>query len=268
MSPIVETSPTPTNLIVRADETAKSWADTCPASMRKIATCRWDRTAAPLVFSTGVYSQTCLRDSCHRDRRCGSLDVLAGRSAVTDQPIHLVGHSFGGVVALAQALKGSLSLSQLTLYESVAVWVLDVVDDREMSTSVYSFLGDYRRAAAQQTPYACSKVIDFWGGEGSFEPLPDFVKDTMAPLLENNIRHWDICTVTPYTLTDLKGFLTPTRIVYGGQSNPAAQAIANHLNEHLPNSQKYSIDGASHSMLNTHFDDCFAALQVSFGERS
>jgi pimeloyl-ACP methyl ester carboxylesterase len=187
---------------------------------------------------------------------------------VTDQPIHLVGHSYGGVVALAQALKGSLSLSQLTLYEPVAVWVLDVVGDREMSTRVYNFLKDYRRAAAQQTPYACAQVIDFWGGEGSFEPLPDFVKDTMAPLLENNIRHWDICTVTPYTLTDLKGFLTPTRIVCGGQSNPAAQAIAKHLNELLPNSQKTCIDGASHSMLNTHFDECFAALQDSFGERS
>jgi pimeloyl-ACP methyl ester carboxylesterase len=90
----------------------------------------------------------------------------------------------------------------------------------------------------------------------------------MAPLLENNIRHWDICTTLPSTLTDLQAFSTPTRIVCGGQSNPAAQAIAKHLNELLPNSQKYWIDGASHFMLNTHFDDCFAALQDSFGERS
>jgi len=97
-------------------------------------------------------------------------------SLLTDQPIHLVGHSYGGVVALAQALKGNLNLSQVTLFEPVASGVLDHMADVDMSVSVRQFWDKYSYAVSEKTPYACGQVIDFWCGGGTFESLPIFVE--------------------------------------------------------------------------------------------
>lgn len=180
---------------------------------------------------------------------------------LTDQPIHLVGHSYGGVVALAQALKGSLSLTQLTLFEPVATWVLGVAGDTAMNEKVEQFLAGYRQDVLQQVPYACGQVIDFWGGEGSFQQLPDFIRDGMVPLALNNIRHWDICTVSKNTLTDLQHLRVPTRVATGDQSNPVARAIVSHLCANIPDSKSYLIEGATHFLVTSHVDECLAAMQ-------
>ncbi len=181
-------------------------------------------------------------------------------SELTDQAIHLVGHSFGGVIALAQALKGNVNLSQVSLFEPVAVWVLNQVHDVEMSMAVQQFLTKYRHAVSINTPYACGQVIDFWGGHGSFDSLPDFIKDSMVPLLANNIRHWDLNALIDSELIDLQQCMVPMRLIYGDKSNSVAHAICTHLHTHLPNSKKYIIKGASHFLVTSHVDECLAAL--------
>jgi len=179
---------------------------------------------------------------------------------LTDEPIHLVGHSFGGVVALALALKGSVALSQMTLFEPVAVWVLDRVQDNQASGVVQQFLAVYFHDVSMNKPYACGQVIDFWGGKGAFESLPTFIKDSMEPLVANNVRHWNICTAIDSSVSDLKNLLIPTRLVSGTQSNPVAHAISDHLKHNIPTSKKYSIKGASHFLVTSHFNECLVAL--------
>ncbi|GAB3112807.1 alpha/beta hydrolase [Aestuariicella hydrocarbonica] len=180
--------------------------------------------------------------------------------ALTDQPIHLVGHSYGGVVALSQALKGNLAVKQMTLFEPVAVWVLQAAQDRDMQQRVAEFLGLYRDEASRKVPYACSRVIDFWGGDGAFAPLPDFIKDGMEPLLVNNLRHWDVCTGIQHSLQQVQSCEVPTRVVYGTQSNPVAHAISDHLYQQLPNCQRSIIEGASHFLVTSHAQSCVDAL--------
>jgi pimeloyl-ACP methyl ester carboxylesterase len=181
-------------------------------------------------------------------------------SKLTDQPIHLVAHSFGGVIALAQALKGNLNLSQVSLFEPVAIWILDQAHDEEMCMEVQRFLTKYRHDVSLNTPYACGQVIDFWGGQGSFDTLPDFIKDSMEPLVKNNIRHWDLNAAIDNKLLDLQQCAVPMRLIHGDKSNPVAHAICNHMNTHLPKSKKYIIKGASHFLVTSHANECLETL--------
>jgi hypothetical protein len=91
------------------------------------------------------------------------------------------------------------------------VSVLNELQDEEMSEIVQSFLTKYRHDVSQNIPYACGQVIEFWGGEGAFESLPDFIKESMVPLVANNIRHWDSEAVIGYNLVDLQKLAVPTR---------------------------------------------------------
>jgi len=179
---------------------------------------------------------------------------------LTDEPIHLVGHSFGGVVALAQALKGNVDINQMTLFEPVATWVLERSMDKEMSNRVEEFVVKYRQDILNKIPYACGQVIDFWGGDDAFNSLPDFIKDSMVPLVKNNIRHWNTINNTDSNLADLQECEVPTRLVCGNKSNPVAGAICDHLNKHMPNSHKYIIKGASHFLVTSHSDECLKVL--------
>lgn len=192
----------------------------------------------------------------------GILESVVNR--LTDQPVHLVGHSYGGLVALQQALKGSLELSQITLFEPVAVWVLDVMKDKTMSDRVHAFLAKYRHDVDLDLPHVCGQVIDFWAGEGTFESFPESMKNGMAPLVRNNVRHWDACAGVRSTETDLKNCLVPARIVCGTESNPVAHAIADHLCDQLPNGHKYLIEGASHFLVTSHYQECISVLQDPF----
>ena len=110
-------------------------------------------------------------------------------------------------------------------------------------------------------PYASGQVIDFWGGANEFEALPTSIKDFMASLLENNLRHWDICTSVNNVRSDLAQLTIPTRIVCGSRSNEVARAIVDHLDSELPNSKKYEIEGASHFLVTSHADECLAILR-------
>lgn len=180
---------------------------------------------------------------------------------LTDEPIHLVGHSYGGVVALAQALKGSLPIRELTLFEPVATWVLSLMQDSYMQNLVSEFLQRYRPAAQANDPLACGQVIDFWSGEPVFAKLPQGVRDMMAPLTRNNLRHWDICQQVQHTQADLQALDIPTRLVCGTESNMVAHAIADHLASLLPQNNRYDIEDASHGMVTSHAEDCLFVLQ-------
>jgi len=118
--------------------------------------------------------------------------------SLTDKPIHLVGHSFGGVIALATALKGSLKINQMSLFEPVAISTLN----NQMKNVIREFLAEYRLDAVNKVPFACGQVIDFWAGKGAFQSLPNFIKEGMEPLVLNNIRHWDCEAAMNYKAAD------------------------------------------------------------------
>ncbi len=182
----------------------------------------------------------------------------------TDEPVHLVGHSFGGVIALAQALKGNLALSQISLFEPVNVSILDKVQDKTMNEQLHQFLSHYRQCVSRDIPYSCGQVIDFWAGSGAFDLLPSGIKNSMNALVANNIRHWDIEASLDIKLNDLQKLNIPTRLVSGTQSNPLATAICEHLSSIIENSKNYRIEGASHFLVTSHAAECIEALTDPF----
>lgn len=186
--------------------------------------------------------------------------VIAELTEQPDQPIHLIGHSFGGVVALALALKGSVEIQELTLFEPVSTWVFESVGDQDMTAQVNEFIQGYRQGIRNNESYVCGQVIDFWGGAGAFEPLPDFIKDAMVPLTANNNRHWTLCTNTHQERAALNALAIPTRVVCGSESNPIAQTIVEYLSTELPHCKQYQIKHASHFMVTSHTTECLTII--------
>lgn len=181
---------------------------------------------------------------------------------------HLVGHSFGGAIAMEYALRQAASLRSLTLFEPVSYWVMKSAGDIDSAGAFDRIIRALRSDMAEGVPYACGQIIDFWGGLGSFEGLPDSVKDGMSALERDNLRHWEIGKTLESSdrESDYRALRVPTRLVHGERSNPLAHRIIETLEARIAGSEVSEIEGASHFLVTTHAEQC--ASEVLQGSRS
>ena len=100
----------------------------------------------------------------------------------TDRQVHLVGHSYGGGVALHAALARPDRIASLTLYEPSAfhlLWQLDhaaaaLTEIKAIAYAVATGVvtGDYRNAAAT--------FVDYWGGPGAWAAMRPSAQDALV----------------------------------------------------------------------------------------
>ena len=175
------------------------------------------------------------------------------------QGFHLVGHSYGGVVALALALEQIWPVLGMTLYEPVSTWVLDLVQEKKALQLLRDFLNDYIPKAKQGMPVG-GDVIDFWCHAPVFNHFPEGVREQLLLLQKNNLRHWSICTQASYNQDNLNALSIPVSLVVGSESSPVAHAIIHALEHLLPSAEARCIQGANHLLVTTHKDACLAAM--------
>lgn len=184
-------------------------------------------------------------------------------------PVHLVGHSFGGLVSLAVALRGRVPLETLTIMEAPAIELLREAGEhdhyrafREMSQAyLAAFQGGEREAVA--------RMIDFYSGAGTFASWPQRVRDYLVETTPANILDWASAygyTPTPAALGALG---IPVLIVCGGATHPAMQRANELLSGYVKGSALVTIPGAAHFMISTHPADVAAVIadHVGRGER-
>lgn len=170
-------------------------------------------------------------------------------------PFHLVGHSYGGGVALRFALSHPECLLSLTLIEPSAFHILKSAEQPD------AHLLDEIRAVAEAVNRGVicgdygsgmKRFIDYWGGAGSWESLPDDRKAQFGHLAVHVAHHfWSLIEektpLAAYTSIDV-----PTLILCGTRSPAPSRAITRLLSEALPHVRHRTIRNAGHMSPITH----------------
>ena len=94
----------------------------------------------------------------------------------TGNTVHPVGHSFGGLVALAVALRNRVLLSSLVVIEPPAVGLLLERGELEHYEAFRDMTSAYFAAYQRGDAAAIESMIDFYGGAGTFAAWPDRVR--------------------------------------------------------------------------------------------
>ena len=118
------------------------------------------------------------------DRRRSGADAL--RSSIrAKQQVHLVGHSYGGGVALYVALQRPNRIASLTLYEPSAFHLLPQfgAEGRRAHAEISQVAQEPTdRIVAGDCRGGAAHFIDYWNGAGAF--------DAMSPRVQAALTRW------------------------------------------------------------------------------
>lgn len=175
-------------------------------------------------------------------------------------PVHLVGHSFGGTIALASALAGTIQVLSITTFEANPLLLLRERGHTELFTEMQGMSAAFEAAWNAGEHDAAGRIIDFWGGAGSFGALPEPVREYCRSTAYANVLDWRTAYTLEAKMADYATLGMPVLLVRGGLANPAMVEITQTLSDSLPNVRTEVVDDASHFLITTHVDDCARLL--------
>ena len=180
-------------------------------------------------------------------------------------PLHLVGHSFGGTVALAAALSGQVEVASLALFEANPLALL-LPGHPALHEEARALAARFAAAVAAGEPAAPGLIIDYWGGVGAFAALPAPVRDYCHATAAANVLDWPCCLGFAAGPAAYARLACPVLLVRGAAANPAMRAITDSLAAALPAARVASVAGAGHFLISSHAAAC-AALLADFLSR-
>lgn len=182
------------------------------------------------------------------------VELIAPVLAAATGPAYLVGHSYGGAVALKAALLYPERFAGIALYEPT----LFALVDRRTPHEVDGIRETVRMGAelldAGDQDGAARCFIDFWMGAGSWDALPADRKPAMAQSVRN-IRRWAHALLTePATLDELRSLTTPVLCMTGSRSPRSSLSVADLLARTLPDVRSVEFTALGHMAPVTHPD--------------
>ena len=129
-------------------------------------------------------------------------------------PIHLVGHSFGGSVALKAAALLGPRAGDLILLEPNPFYLLEqagrtqaFLEARSLHDHVKCFgaLGDWAKVA--------ERFADYWLGDGSWSAMPEKRRAAFVEALPPNFHEWDAVMGEKTTVDEWKSLRARTLVV-------------------------------------------------------
>src|SRR6266850_88652 len=202
----------------------------------------WDSQFRCVTTSLLGYGGTAERRSARDPSISHEADMLEAVIRRAGGRVHLVGHSFGAMVALAVALRNRPPLASLTIVEGPAMELLRDRGELEHYRVFRDMTDAYFADFAGGNTQAIAAMIDFYGGAGTFASWPPRVRAYAVETTHVNILDWASGYGFPLSADMLAAVDIPVLVIRGGAS-PAAVQRANALLAECLRGALATIDG-------------------------
>lgn len=215
-----------------------------------------------LTTSLCGYGQTAETRTAQDHGMQHELRVVEALARRAGGPVHLVGHSFGGTVALAAALSGRIEVASLALFEANPMDILHERGANSLFAQGLRMSQDFEQAVAGGERDAPGRVIDFWGGPGVFAAMPEAVQAYCRATASANVLDWHTDFGFSVGASDCARLKLPVLLVRGGLANPAMVKITEALGSCLPDVRAEVVEGAGHFLITSHARACADLLSA------
>jgi len=185
------------------------------------------------------------------DEAARTLDLI-DRSA---GKVHLVGHSYGGGVALHVALARPGRIASLALYEPSAFHLLRTVGDD--GAAAFAEISDITRRTGQgiitgDYAGAAAAFVDYWSGPGAWASLRPSVQAALICWVPKAPLDFRALIEEPTPLAAHSVLRMPVLVMRGEHAPRPTRTIAEMLPSVLPDARLSVVDGAGHMGPLTH----------------
>jgi pimeloyl-ACP methyl ester carboxylesterase len=181
------------------------------------------------------------------------LGVVNALLDVAGRPVHLVGHSYGGAVALNAARRFQGRVASLTLIEPVAFHLLRRADESDGWREVAGLAKRHLALVAEGRDAAAAEAfVTYWMGPKAWSRMPDTARDSAVRTAAKVAAEWRLMFATEDDLEAVAGIEAPTLLICGGHSPRPARRVVEVLCGTLPRARFHEISDAGHMSPLTH----------------
>ncbi|NWG25916.1 MAG: alpha/beta hydrolase [Pseudorhodoplanes sp.] len=174
---------------------------------------------------------------------CALVDALI---AIGGGEGSLVGHSYGGVVAMRAALGRRDALSGLVLIEPSCFHLL-----RQEGAAEFSEIADMRSqqvrlAAAGDLAGSARFFIDYWMGAGAFDAMPERRREAIVAGVPRVAQEWPGTWDDVTTLSDYRGLALRTLLMGARDTRAPSARIVEMIRAAMPNFDAADLASGGH----------------------
>jgi len=168
--------------------------------------------------------------------------------------VHLVGHSYGGAVAMKVAELHPQSVLSLVVYEPVLFnWLFQDEPDSPAALQVVEMADSMREQLLHGDAYAAAEqFIGYWAGPSAWLSMTGAKRDSTALRMRLVLAHFGALSGELFARLRLAGPLVPMLCLGGSDTAASARRIATMLWQAFPQAQHDTLDGLGHMGPITH----------------
>jgi pimeloyl-ACP methyl ester carboxylesterase len=174
---------------------------------------------------------------------------------VKHERVHVVAHSYGGVVALELARSPRVAIRSLTLIEPVAFYALRDADEAQAWSEAQAFRTSFtQRMAAGETETAMRGFVDYWSRPGTWDAMDEPGRAQMRRVAGKIVLDFEATFAAPVPPA-VPEMRYPVRLLAGDKSPLPVRRIAALLARRLPSARLEVMAGANHLLPTTHHQE-------------
>src|SRR5690606_7824699 len=188
--------------------------------------------------------------------------IVEAAIAMAGAPVHLVGHSYGGAVALLAALRNPRAVATLAMYEPVPFWLLrhdargagfgserSAQAWREVRAVADALAADFAAGRAAQA--ACS-FVDYWSGAGTWAAMGPRPQQAVTQRMPSVLANFDCLSAESVPLAAFAKLPMPAMWIGGAESRDPPMRVGELLGAALPQMARYTLPAVGHMGPVTH----------------
>ena len=189
-------------------------------------------------------------------RLADEVALLAPVLAQAGERFHVVGHSYGGAMAIKVALAMPERIASLVLFEPTLFALLRHDDAGRAAAG--GIVGAVEAASAalerDDAEAAACAFIDYWMGEGAWSAMPVARRPAVAEAVRN-VRGWaEALFDEPADAAEIAGLGMPVTLLRGSDTTASARGVFERLATLLPHAERTVLEGVGHMAPVTHPD--------------
>lgn len=203
------------------------------------------RILAPDLFG---YRDTPQQTSDKRSIVQDEMDLLGALlQQQVNGPVHVVGHSYGGAVAMELALRHPQRIASLAMYEPV---MFALLRDSEQQAAWSEIAQVAQRqvdlVAAGNLRAAASHFIAYWTAPGGFEAMPEAMQEAVAAGMPKVAAEFREVLRRRDVPPDFSALTMPVLLLCGSHTTIAARGVVAELRRLLPAPRFVEVAGGRH----------------------